>query len=82
MIRLQASSQSQALYSEEQMWHQIAALRIILGYKATLSSSISEELRALYILTGLEPPDPFKDTTDLVDLSHKLLFLKVVIGVE
>ncbi|KAL6002599.1 hypothetical protein ACLOJK_022818 [Asimina triloba] len=70
------------LYTEEKIWEQIGAVRTIVGYNATVHASYVEELKALYLFTGVEPPASFKDPSDLAQASHKLHFLKSVIGVK
>ncbi|XP_072970247.1 uncharacterized protein [Typha angustifolia] len=58
----------EVLYSEEKIWQQIESLRIVVGYKDTVHSSCVEELRALLLFTGVEPPPSFKDSSDLVEV--------------
>ncbi|XVF30391.1 hypothetical protein REPUB_Repub16aG0053100 [Reevesia pubescens] len=72
----------QALYSEEKIWEQINALRTIVGYKAARQETCIEELKALYLFTGVEPPASLKDTSDLAEVNAKLRFLMSVIGVK
>ncbi|PKA54502.1 hypothetical protein AXF42_Ash000336 [Apostasia shenzhenica] len=73
----------QGIQSEEQLWDQISSLRTIVGYKAILKSSLVEELRELYLFTGVQPsPSLNKDSADLGELSYSFKFLKSVVGVE
>ena len=72
----------QVLYDEQGIWEQIEAVRKIVGYKATLQKTSIEELKALYIFTGVEPPASFKELSDLADVNNKLQFLKSIIGVN
>ncbi|XP_073003845.1 uncharacterized protein [Typha latifolia] len=65
---LEDRSSTEVLYSEEKIWQQIESLRIVVGYKDTIHSSCVEELRALLLFTGVEPPPSFKDSSDLVEL--------------
>lgn len=74
--------EDQEIYGEEKIWQQIEAMRKIVGYKAKLQASCIEELKALYLFTGVEPPASFKDTSDLVELNNKLRFLMSVVGVK
>ncbi|XP_010070134.2 uncharacterized protein LOC104456927 isoform X1 [Eucalyptus grandis] len=74
--------EDQEIYGEEKLWQQIEAMRKIVGYKAQLQASCIEELKSLYIFTGVEPPDSFKDTSDLVEVNKKLRFLMSVVGVK
>jgi len=72
----------QAKRNEEKIWEQIHAMRTIVGYKVAPQSSCAEELKALYIFTGVEPPASTKDSVDLTDISEKLHFLMSIIGVK
>lgn len=53
-----------------------------MGYKAATHSSSIEELKALYVFTGVEPPPSSKDLSDLVEVNEKLQFLMSIIGVK
>ncbi|KAF5182901.1 transmembrane protein [Thalictrum thalictroides] len=75
-------SSKEVLYSEEKMWELIVAMRKIVGYKAAIQPSFAEELKALYIFTGVEPPVPFKDQLDLVEVNDKIRLLMAIIGVK
>ncbi|KAL6527046.1 hypothetical protein OROGR_016136 [Orobanche gracilis] len=44
------------LFDEEMIWKKMEAIRVVVGYKAPRSSSYLEELKALYLFTGIEPP--------------------------
>lgn len=68
--------------NEEKIWEQIHAMRTIVGYKVTPQSSSAEELKALYIFTGVEPPASSKDPVNLTDISEKLHFLMSIVGVK
>ncbi|XP_030529389.1 neurofilament medium polypeptide-like isoform X2 [Rhodamnia argentea] len=74
--------EDEEIYGEEKIWQQIEAMRKIVGYKAKLQASCIEELKALYLFTGVEPPGSFKDTLDVVELNNKLRFLMSVVGVK
>ena len=41
-----------------------------------------EELKALYIFTGVEPPTSFDDPADLAQVNNKLGFLMSIIGLK
>ncbi|EOY09956.1 Uncharacterized protein TCM_025326 [Theobroma cacao] len=73
---------NEALYSKAKVWEQINALRTIVGYEAARKETCTEELKALYLFTGIEPPASFKDTSDVVEVNAKLRFLMSVIGVK
>ncbi|KAG6402371.1 hypothetical protein SASPL_139249 [Salvia splendens] len=62
--------------SEDKIWEKIDAIRVIVGFKAPKRSSYVEEVKALYLFTGIEPP-----TQDQSHLTH-LNFLMSVIGVK
>lgn len=68
------------MYREEKIWEQISALRTVVGYKAALRSSFVEELRALYLFTGIEPPVSLKDPFDPMEVDDKLCLLKSLVG--
>ncbi|XP_058000610.1 uncharacterized protein LOC131178769 [Hevea brasiliensis] len=72
----------QVPYSEENIWKQIDAMRTILGYTAARHRTCIEEVKALYIFTGVEPPASFKDSSDLVEVGDRLRFLMSIVGVK
>ncbi|OVA16205.1 hypothetical protein BVC80_605g4 [Macleaya cordata] len=72
----------EVLYSEEKIWEQIDAMRKIVGYKASIQATFIEELKALYVFTGVEPPLAFKDPTDLAEINGKLRLLMSIVGVK
>lgn len=73
---------SEPFYNEEKIWEHIEALRTIVGYKTAPQATCVEELKALYIFTGVEPPVSFKDPSDLVDVNVRLRFLMSIVGVK
>ncbi|XP_031105352.1 stress response protein NST1-like [Ipomoea triloba] len=73
---------SEVMVSEEKIWEQISAIRGILGYTAAPQSSTVDELKALFILTGVEPPSPFEDPSDLADVDEKLRLLMSIVGAK
>ncbi|KAI5326804.1 hypothetical protein L3X38_035878 [Prunus dulcis] len=70
------------LYDEAKIWRQIDAMRRIVGYKATPHATCIEELKALYLFTGVELPASFGDHPDLAQVNDKLRFLMSIIGVK
>jgi hypothetical protein len=70
------------LYSEDKIWKQIHAVRTIVGYKASVRGTCTEELKALYVFTGVEPPASFRDPSDLAEVNDKLKFLMTIVGVK
>ncbi|XP_059439569.1 uncharacterized protein LOC132172136 [Corylus avellana] len=74
---------SEVLYNEEKIWEKIEAMRSIVGYKAMPQKTCIEEVKALYIFTGVEPPTSFKDpTSDLGEVYDRLHFLMSIVGVK
>lgn len=74
---------SQVEYDDKKIWEQIEAVRKIVGYNLTAQTTSFEELKALYIFTGVEPPpSSFKDPSDLAQVHNNLQFLKSIIGVN
>ncbi|XP_019052102.1 PREDICTED: uncharacterized protein LOC104590675 isoform X2 [Nelumbo nucifera] len=73
---------NEVLCNEEKIWKQIYAIRKIVGYKEPLYPSCTEELKALYVFTGVEPPASFKESSDLVEVNDKLQFLMSIVGVK
>ncbi|CAL9059998.1 uncharacterized protein LOC135624265 [Musa acuminata AAA Group] len=67
---------------KDMIWEEISSLRTIMGYRAALRSSTVEELRALYIFTGVEPPISLKDPSNMMEIQDKLRFLKLLVGVK
>ncbi|KAL6581661.1 hypothetical protein OROMI_007584 [Orobanche minor] len=65
------------LFDEEMIWKKIEAIRVVVGYKAPRSSSYLEELIALYLFTGIEPPP-----ADSVEFKNSLSLLLSVIGLK
>ncbi|GFS30155.1 hypothetical protein Acr_00g0010480 [Actinidia rufa] len=68
--------------NEEKIREQVNALRTIVGYKVAPHEILVEELKALYIFTGVEPPASFKSPSDLVEVNDKLQFLMSIVGVK
>ncbi|KAL8170834.1 hypothetical protein V2J09_022638 [Rumex salicifolius] len=78
-VRDATSKPIEGLNNEVSIWKQINALRTIVGYEAPPHASCVEELKALYMFTGVEPPALFSECVDVYD---KLLFLMTVVGVK
>ncbi|WOK96574.1 hypothetical protein Cni_G05281 [Canna indica] len=64
------------------IWGEISALRIVMGYTAALRQSTVEELRALYLFAGVEPPLSLEDPCSVMEIKDKLHFLKLLLGVQ
>lgn len=70
-------------FSDEKIWEKIDAIREITGLKAPKRDSYYEELKALYLFTGIEAPLTSLDTPpDFVEFYSKLSFLMSVIGLK
>ncbi|KAK4436123.1 hypothetical protein Salat_0776000 [Sesamum alatum] len=67
------------LSRDEDIWKKIDAIRAIVGFKAPRRLSYVEELKALYLFTGIEPPSPSTASSDTAEFSNKLNFLMSVI---
>ncbi|GMI63456.1 hypothetical protein HRI_000014900 [Hibiscus trionum] len=76
------AASNEAIQCEEKIWEQMNALRTIVGYEAAHKETCIEELKALYLFTGIDPPASLKDTCDLDEVDAKLGFLKSVVGVK
>ncbi|GFP90044.1 hypothetical protein PHJA_001148200 [Phtheirospermum japonicum] len=61
---------------DEKIWKKMEAIRAIVGYKGPRSDSYMDELKALYLFTGIEPP------SDSADFQNKLWSLMSVIGLK
>lgn len=62
------------------------AIRVIVGFKGPRCASYFEELKAMYLFTGIEPPsdvsmDSSSSDSD-ADFQEKLCFLMSVIGLK
>ncbi|XP_062084225.1 uncharacterized protein LOC133790570 isoform X2 [Humulus lupulus] len=80
--QLQEQQQKVSDIEEEKIWEQIDAVRGIVGYKATPQKTSIEEVRALYIFTGVEPPASLEEHSDLAQVDSKLQCLMSIIGVK
>jgi len=73
----------QVSFNEENIWKQIYIVRKIIGYEGTTQASCADELKALYIFTGVEPPTFVKEYPfDLVEINEKLHFLMSIVGIK
>lgn len=66
--------------SEYKIWEKINAIRVIVGFKAPRRSSYLEEVKALYLFTGIDPPSAATSSSDQLD--DDLCFLMSVIGLK
>ncbi|KAF6145821.1 hypothetical protein GIB67_028816 [Kingdonia uniflora] len=72
----------EVLLDEEKICEKIDSLRKIVGYKADHQPTCIDELKALYLFTGVEPPDAFKDISDLAEVNDKLRILMAIVSVK
>lgn len=73
----------QVLLNEENIWKQINVIRKIIGYEGTTQASCADELKALYIFTGVEPPTFLKENSfDPAEINEKLHFLMSIVGIK
>ncbi|CAK8572233.1 unnamed protein product [Lathyrus sativus] len=73
----------EVLFNEENIWKQIHVVRKIIGYEGTIQASCADELKALYIFTGVEPPTFGKENPfNLTEISEKLHFLMSIVGIK
>ncbi|WZZ32413.1 hypothetical protein YC2023_015814 [Brassica napus] len=74
------------VYSEEKIWEKMEVLRKVVGYSVARSATYAEELKALYVFTGVvEPPQSSlmnQDSHDIANVCVRLRFLMSVIGIN
>ncbi|CAF1900427.1 unnamed protein product [Brassica napus] len=77
---------SNEVYSEEKIWEKMEVLRKVVGYSVARSATFAEELKALYVFTGVvEPPQSSlinQDSHDIANVCVRLRFLMSVIGIN
>ncbi|XP_009127384.1 uncharacterized protein LOC103852216 isoform X1 [Brassica rapa] len=77
---------SNEVYSEEKIWEKMEELRKVVGYSVARSATYAEELKALYVFTGVvEPPQSSlmnQDSHDIANVCVRLRFLMSVIGIN
>lgn len=64
-----------------EIWEQINAIRLIIGYGEDRQESTVEEVQALYGSMGMEPPATIKPREQLANGNNMLRFLKSVLGI-
>ncbi|KAL5195892.1 hypothetical protein HKD37_20G057640 [Glycine soja] len=73
-------SQEVVVLDEEKIWKAMNIIRKIVGYEGRMQGSCSDELKALYIFTGVEPPTGTLD--DPAEIKEKLHFLMSIVGIK
>ncbi|VFQ78863.1 unnamed protein product [Cuscuta campestris] len=76
------SNEVMGTMSEEKIWEQVSAIRAILGYKDAKQRSTVDEIKALFVFIGVEPPSPFDDPSHLTDVYQKLKILMSIVGTK
>ncbi|KAL8557273.1 hypothetical protein ACS0TY_004637 [Phlomoides rotata] len=78
------ATEDQESFRDDKIWEKISAIREISGFKAPRRDSYYEELKALYLFTGIEAPSTSPDASDadFVEFYSKLSFLMSVIGLK
>jgi len=73
----------QVILDEEDIWKQIHGIRKVVGYEGTIQASCAQELKALYIFTGVEPPAFLNENSnDPIEIKEKLHFLMSIVGIK
>ncbi|MED6159984.1 hypothetical protein PIB30_047352 [Stylosanthes scabra] len=73
----------EVIFNEESMWKQITVIRKIIGYEDSKQKSCIDELKALYIFTGVEFPAFVKENPyDPSEINEKLHFLMSIVGIK
>ncbi|MED6217726.1 hypothetical protein PIB30_020357 [Stylosanthes scabra] len=73
----------EVMFNEESMWKQITVIRKIIGYEGSKHKSCIDELKALYIFTGVEFPAFVKENPyDPSEINEKLHFLMSIVGIK
>ncbi|XP_028184078.1 uncharacterized protein LOC114370874 isoform X2 [Glycine soja] len=67
----------EVVLGEENIWKKMNMIRKIVGYEGRMQASCSDELKALYMFTGVEPP-----TCSLAEIKEKLHFLMSIPGIK
>ncbi|VFQ92652.1 unnamed protein product [Cuscuta campestris] len=78
----ESSNEVMGTMSEEKIWEQVSAIRAILGYKDAKQRSTVDEIKALFVFIGVEPPSPFDDPSHLTDVYQKLKILMSIVGTK
>ncbi|XP_018462914.1 uncharacterized protein LOC108834043 isoform X1 [Raphanus sativus] len=77
---------SNEVYSEKKIWEKMEEVRKVVGYSVARSATYAEELKALYVFTGVvEPPQSSlinQDSHDIANVCVRLRFLMSVIGIN
>ncbi|CAN4115260.1 unnamed protein product [Withania somnifera] len=76
------AKRAKEFFSEEKIWEKINAMRTIVGYTAGPQPLLVDELKTLYIFTGVEPPSTFRNPSSLAEVNDKLQFLMSIVGIK
>ncbi|KAK8464763.1 hypothetical protein PHAVU_010G077946 [Phaseolus vulgaris] len=73
----------QVVLEDENLWKQINVIRKIVGYEGRKEASCADELKALYIFTGVEPPTSLHENSiHPLEIKEKLQFLMCILGIK
>ncbi|WVY96880.1 hypothetical protein V8G54_029031 [Vigna mungo] len=77
------SSSEEVVLGDEKMWKEINVIRKIVGYEGRKEASCADELKALYIFTGVEPPTSLTENSiHPLEIKEKLQFLMSILGIK
>ncbi|XP_052722725.1 uncharacterized protein LOC128193312 [Vigna angularis] len=77
------SSSEEVVLGDEKMWKEINVIRKIVGYEGRKEASCADELKALYIFTGVEPPTSLNENSiHPLEIKEKLQFLMSILGIK
>ncbi|KAK7269084.1 hypothetical protein RIF29_21800 [Crotalaria pallida] len=80
---IMCSSHQIVFNDEESIWKQIQVIRKIIGCEGATQATCVDELKALYIFTGVEPPTFLKENScDPAEINEKLHFLMSIVGIK
>ncbi|KAK7269075.1 hypothetical protein RIF29_21791 [Crotalaria pallida] len=80
---IMCSSHQIVFNDEESIWKQIQVIRKIIGCEGATQATCVDELKALYIFTGVEPPTFLKENScDPAEINEKLHLLMSIVGIK
>lgn len=79
---IQDAEHAKEFFGEKKIWEKINAMRTIVGFTAASQPLLVDELKALYIFTGVEPQSTFRNPATLEEVNDKLQFLMSIVGIK
>ncbi|KAK7269078.1 hypothetical protein RIF29_21794 [Crotalaria pallida] len=80
---IMCSSHQIVFNDEESIWKQIHVICKIIGCEGATQATCVDELKALYIFTGVKPPTFLKENScDPAEINEKLHFLMSIVGIK